>query len=106
MKSGHLTEGAEQQKRRSLEKMKKKLFQESSECWICGEEFEFSELKVRDHCHFTGKFRGATHSKCNLQFTKPNFTPVIFHNLSGYDSHIFISQLGKSNGKVKAIPKT
>ena len=78
----------------------------NAECWSCGEEFEFSGLKVRDHCHFSGKFRGSDHSKCNLQFRKPNFTPVIFHKLSGYDSHIFISQLGENKGKVKAIPNT
>ena len=74
-------------------KEEEKVFKESKKCWICGEEFKVLDLKVRDQCHFSGKFRGAAHSKCNLQFRKPNFTPVFFQNLSGYGSYIFISQL-------------
>ena len=60
--------------------------------------------KVRDHCHLTGKFRGAAHDKCNLEYRLPKFYPVIFHNLSGYDSHLFIKNLGKSEGKIDCIP--
>ena len=62
------------------------------------------DKKVRDHCHLTGKFRGAAHNKCNLKFRLPKFYPVIFHNLSGYDSHLFIKNLGKSEGKIDCIP--
>ena len=60
--------------------------------------------KVRDHCHLTGKFRGAAHSMCNLKYRLPKFYPVIFHNLSGYDSHLFIKNLGKSEGYIDCIP--
>ena len=59
---------------------------------------------VRDHDHLTGKFRGAAHSQCNLQYQLPKFVPVIFHNLSGYDSHLFIKQLGKTQGNINCIP--
>ena len=52
-------------------------------------------LKVRDHCHFTGKYRGAAHKDCNLKCRKPLFIPVLFHNLQGYDAHLFIKQLAK-----------
>ena len=60
--------------------------------------------KVRDHCHLSGKFRGAAHNICNLKYRLPKFYPVIFHNLSGYDSHLFIKNLGKSEGKIDCIP--
>ena len=62
-------------------------------------------VKVRDHCHFTGKYRGAAHNKCNLNHRLSNFIPVIFHNLEGYDSHLFIKNLGVTEGNIKCIPK-
>ena len=79
-------------------------FEKAKICWICQGEFDATRKKVRDHCHFTGKFHGAAHNKCNLQFKKPKFTPVIFHNLSGYDSHLFVKNLGKTEGNIKCIP--
>ena len=79
-------------------------FEKAKICWICRKEFGEREKKVRDHCHFTGKYREAAHVKCNLQFKKPKFTPVIFHNLSGYDAHLFVKNLGKSEGNIKCIP--
>ena len=75
-------------------------FENAKICWICQKEFGESK-KVRDHCHFTG---GAAHNICNLQFKKPKFTPVIFHNLSGYDAHLFVKNLGKTEGNIKCIP--
>ena len=77
-------------------------FNKSTNCWICNG--LLGEDRVRDHCHFTGKFRGAAHNICNLKFKKPKFTPVFFHNLSGYDSHLFVTKLGKSEGDITCIP--
>ena len=81
-------------------KKKKERFGNETKCWICKEKFtnDFKNDKVRDHCHFTGRYRGAAHNSCNLKYRKPNFTPVVFHNLSGYDSHLFIKNLGFSEG--------
>ena len=78
-------------------------FEKARVCWICQKEFG-GEKKGRDLCHFTGKYRGAAHVKCNLQFKKPKFTPVIFHNLSGYDAHFFVKNLGRAEGNIKCIP--
>ena len=77
-------------------------FDEATECWICGGELGLD--RVRDHCHLTGKYRGAAHNKCNLQYRKPKFIPVVFHNLSGYDSHLFIKNLGVTEGNINCIP--
>ena len=72
-----------------------KSFREATVCWLCRKEFGEGDLvKVRDHCHFTGKFRGAAHSSCNLKFRRPKFTPVFFHNLQNYDAHLFVRALG------------
>ena len=50
-------------------------------CWICNGKFDNDkDYKVRDHCHFNGKYRGAAHNSCNLKYKKPRFTPVVFHN--------------------------
>ena len=61
--------------------------------------------KVLDHDHLTGKYRGAAHNSCNLNYKIPKHIPVIFHNLSGYDAHLFIKNLGVSQGKIDCIPK-
>ena len=75
-------------------------------CHICGEELDGD--KVWDHCHITGKYRGAAHNKCNIKYQIPEFFPVIFHNFSGYDSHLFIKKLAHSasgdSGKLTCIP--
>ena len=81
----------------------KEQFNKATKCWICNGEFE-DDVKVRDHCHFTCRYRGAAHNSCNLKYKKPNFTPVVFHNLSGYDSHLFIKNLGFSEGNIDCIP--
>ena len=66
---------------------------EATHCRICKRSFDIGKDKVRDHCNFTGKYCGAAHYKCNRQFKKPKFTPVIFHNLANYDSHLFVKNL-------------
>ena len=81
-----------------------KLFNEAKTCHICS--LELGEDKVRDHCHFTGKYRGAAHNKCNLKCCKLKVLPVIFHNLQGYDAHLFIKQLYRLKGDLECIPST
>ena len=82
----------------------RKQFNNASDCWICGE--YLGNDRVRDHCHFTGQYRGAAHNSCNLKYRKPKSISVFFHNLSGYDSHLFIKKLGTSDKKenIDCIP--
>ena len=78
-----------------------KAFMCQNVCNICEKEFKLGELRARDHCHLTGKFRGAAHNDCNLNYQLPTHIPVVFHNLSGYDTHMFIKKL---TGWVGCIP--
>ena len=77
----------------------KLVYDNSTKCHICNE--ELGENRVRDHCHLSGKFRGAAHKVCNLKCKVPKF----FRNkLSGYDNHLFIKTLGNSEEDISCIP--
>ena len=92
---------------RSIEITQKqyKEYNKSTVCHICKKEL-LPEDKVCDHCHFTGQYRGPAHRNCNLKCRKPMIIPVIFHNLQGYDAHLFIKQLSKIKGDFTCIPST
>ena len=77
------------------------VFNNATDCWICKGELGLD--KVRDHCHFTGRYRGAAHNQCNLKYRKPAFTPVFIHNLTNYDAHLFVKHLGYSKGDISCI---
>ena len=76
-------------------------------CYICKKEFDTIDTtkpsflerkknyKVRDHCHYTGKYRGATHDVCNLRYKVPKEIPIVFHNGSTYDYDFIIKELVK-----------
>ena len=82
----------------------RKQFNKASDCWICGE--ELGNDRVRDHCHFTGRYRGPAHNSCNLKYRKSKSISVFFHNLSGYDSHLFIKKLGSPENKISTVYQT
>ena len=77
-----------------LSKKQWKKYKRSTKCHICYKPFTLRDPKVRDHCHYTGLYRGPARSLCNLMYKIPSYIPVVFHNLSGYDSHLFIRELG------------
>ena len=81
-----------------------KYYEEQKECYVCQKEFccdknkkmKFkSYKKVRDHCHYTWKFRGAAHSICNLNYKVPQEIPVKIHNGSKYDYHFITTELAE-----------
>lgn len=67
-------------------------FKKAKCCFICNKKFTEQNYKVRDHDHRTGIYRGAAHSKCNINYYCNRFLPVVFHNLRGYDSHLIIQE--------------
>ena len=69
-------------------------FQRAEECHICKRPYITSDVRVRDHCHVTGEYRGSAHRDCNLNFRLTDKIPVVFHNLKGYDSHFIMQEIG------------
>ena len=88
-------------------------YEKQKVCYICKKEFSTDENdknafklyhKVRDHCHYTGKFRGAAHSICNLRYKTPKEIPIVFHNGSTYDYHFIINKLAKEfDGQLECL---
>ena len=89
----------------------RKDFKTATRCFICGDRFNKTYKtekeaekykKVRDHCHFTGKYRGCAHSICNLNYCNRQFKiPVFFHNMKNYDGHLIIQNAEKLSNKKK-----
>ena len=80
-------------------------FNRAMKCYICFKEFKEDNPKVRDHCHYTGSYRGPAHRNCNLRYKIPSYIPIVLHDLNRYDAHLFIRELGKKfdTGKVGVI---
>ena len=76
-----------------LTKVQLKKYEEARICHICLKPFNGENPKVRDTCHYTGRYRGPAHMKCNLQYKIPPYIPIVFHNCSGYDAYLFIKEL-------------
>ena len=81
--------------------------------YVCKKEFCYDEnkenefklySKVRDHCHYTGQFRGAAHSICNLSYKIPKEIPAVIHNSSTYECHFIIKELSEEfKGQFKSL---
>ena len=54
-----------------------------------------SHRKGRDHCHYTGKYRGAAHRMFNLRLNVPNKILAVLHNGSNHDNYFIIRELAK-----------
>ncbi|CAD6213044.1 GSCOCG00011085001-RA-CDS, partial [Cotesia congregata] len=74
-------------------------------CHICEKPITSTTDKVYDHCHFTGNYRDAAHKSCNVNYQKSTIISVVFHNLSGYDSHFIIKSLATVfEGEISLLP--
>ena len=79
-------------------------FQSSNAYWICERLIDNDDENVRDHCHITGKFRGAAYWTCNINLQLTKKVPAIFHNLRGYDSYLIFDELNKFDVKTDVMP--
>ena len=74
-------------------------------CHICDMNFENDSLRVRDHEHYSGRFRGAAHPNCNIKYRSSKKIPIVIHNLKNYDAHLIMQAIGKiEQKKIKCIP--
>ena len=88
-------------------------YEKQKVCYICRKEFNTGENdknafklyhKVRDHCHYTGKFGGVAHGICNLRYKTPKEIPTVLHNGSTYDYHFIINLLAKEfDGQLECL---
>ena len=88
----------EKKDRIPLTKKEEENYNNQKVCYICKKEFDKSDKKhhkVRDHCHYSGKYRGEAHNICNLKYKIPKEIPIIFHNCSTNDYHFIIKELVK-----------
>ena len=79
-------------------------FQLTNSCWIFDKSFNVRDDKVRDHCHITEKYRGATHWSSNVNLKLSKNVPVIFDNLRGCDSRLIIKEISIFDLKISVIP--
>ena len=74
-------------------------FKNSTKCCICDNDYIDNDVKVRDHCLITEKYRGSAYRDCNINLKLNHKIPVVFHNLKKYDSDLIMQELGKFNLK-------
>ena len=79
-------------------------FENSTKCWICDSDYIDNDVKVRDHCHITGKNRVSAHRDRNINIKLNQKIPVVFHNLKNHNSHLIVQETGKLNLKINIIP--
>ena len=88
-------------KMKLLTKEQQGSYENAKICNICKEKFENKYLKdkkyreVRDHCHYTGEYKGDVHNICNLKYSVLQRISIVFHNGSNYDYHFIIKELAE-----------
>ena len=88
-------------KKKRNDTINKRRKENTQKVYVCKKEFSTDDdnkkyYKVREHCHYTGRYRGATHDICNLRYKTPKEITVVFHNISTYDYHFIIKELAEA----------
>ena len=90
-----------EKKKLPLTKEELRPYKNATECYICRRislkmfPKDKSRRKGRDHCHYTGKYRGAAHGMFNLRLNVPNKVLAVLHNGSNHDYYFIIRELAK-----------
>jgi hypothetical protein len=84
----------------------RQLHEAATRCNLCKMNFSHDNHKVADHCNLSGKFRQSLCNVCNLKLQTPNFIPIFFHNLSNYDTHLIVTELGHDTQAIRLIPNS
>ena len=91
----------------SLTRKEEKHHNKQKNCYIYKKENNTDDKryhKVKDLCHYTGRYGVAAHNICNLRYKIPKEIPIVFHNGSTYDYHFIIKELAKEfNGNFECL---
>ena len=68
-------------------------FENSTKCWVCDNAYVDGDVKVRDHCHITGTYRGSARRDCNINVKLNHKIPILFCNLKNYDWNLIMQEL-------------
>ena len=78
-------------------------FKNSTKCCNCDNVYVDGDVKVRDHCHFTGKYRASRRGDCSIKFKLNHKISVVSYNLKMYDYNVIMQEIGKFNFKINVI---
>ena len=92
---------------KKLTKEQKESHKNAGLCWVCNRKFiknSFNYKKVRDHDLYTGEYKGAAHSLCNLRYSEQRNLTTGMHNGSNYDFHLITKEIAKEFDALNVIP--
>ena len=77
-------------------------FENSTKYWVSDNDYIDGDVKVRDHCHVTGKYRSSAHRDCNINVKLNHKTRV--SQPKNYDSYIIMQELDQCNLTINKMP--
>ena len=76
----------------------------STKCWICDKSYVKGDVKVKDHCHITGKYMGSAHKDFDVNVKLNHKIHIVLQNLKNCDSYLIMQELGKLNFEINVTP--